>query len=375
MTALVALAVVFAAQQAVAHVLADDTRVARAASSPPCKTGLVLNVSSKSSDPSSVMDALEMPHNALSTHGRDGAWCEHLASLLVPAALMLAAFASSRQPGRGMTLPWVRLGVAVAGAVLMPAVGAKEAAVATSQGSPEAPIGVLFTISLDMVLPALCVVVLLLILRKLSHIHTVHSDMHAMLKDAIATGKVVPGAPALAHTAGEAHPCPEAMLRGTEPSGHWAEVAGRWVVDRTEGDVDGVLGLVGYGPWARGAFKLGQYGRGVAELDIIMHDGRSCTLTFGGGPMPKTTNTMRVDGTVQTFVGNEGIPGDDEYMVAMWWEGDAMVAWGEHKSGRFPRMDTRRYLRDGLDGARYGELVVERTVDGVFSRMIYTRRR
>ena len=45
-----------------------------------------------------------------------------------------------------------------------------------------------------------------------------------------------------------------------------------------------------------------------------------------------------------------------------------MVAWGEHESGRFPRMDTRRYLRSGGK-----ELVVERIVQGVFSQMIYAR--
>ena len=168
--------------------------------------------------------------------------------------------------------------------------------------------------------------------------------------------------------------CVEARQKGTPPPPHWADVGGRWVVDRTEGDVDGVLGLVGYGAWARGAFKLAQYGRGVAQIDITMHSARSCTLTFGGGPMPPTTNSMRVDGTIQTFTGNEGIPGDDQYTVAMWWEGDAMVAWGEHKSGHFPRMDTRRYLHDGADGSHHGELVVERTVEGVFSRMVYVRR-
>ena len=59
----------------------------------------------------------------------------------------------------------------------------------------------------------------------------------------------------------------------------------------------------------------------------------------------------------------------------MWWEGDAMVAWGEHKSGRFPRMATRRYLRDGPHGAHHSELVVERTVESAVSRVIYTRRR
>lgn len=169
--------------------------------------------------------------------------------------------------------------------------------------------------------------------------------------------------------------CIECQQHGTSPPDNWAKVAGTWVVNRCEGDVDGVLKLVGYGPMARSAFKIGRYGAGVAQIDIIMHDALSCTLTFGGGPMPATTNAMRIDGTLQTFVGNEGIPGDDKYTVAMWWEHDKMVAWGEHKSGRFPRMDTRRFLRSGLKGEPHGELVVERCVQGVDSRMIYARRK
>jgi len=205
----------------------------------------------------------------------------------------------------------------------------------------------------------LCAFLLLLVLRKLGHIH-------ASLKAMLANAKLKSGS--------GSEPCKEAEKSGTAPPAHWGDVAGRWVVDRAEGDVDGVLRLVGYNGLARGAFKLAQYGKGVAEIDITMHNARSCTLTFGGGPMPPTSNSMRVDGTLQTFIGNEGIPGDDEYTVAMWWEGEAMVAWGEHKSGRFPRMDTRRYLRNGDDGRRFSELVVERTVEGVFSRMVYARR-
>jgi len=171
----------------------------------------------------------------------------------------------------------------------------------------------------------------------------------------------------------DARVCIECQQRGTAPPAHWAAVSGKWVVDRTEGDVDGVLRQVGYGPLARSTFKLMSYGAGVAEIDIVMHDGHTCTLTFGGGPMPATTNRMRVDGTLQTFVGNEGIPGDDRYTVAMWWEGEHMVAWGEHRSGTWPRLDTRRYLQYGRDGKRHSELVVERTVNGISSRMIYAR--
>ena len=166
-----------------------------------------------------------------------------------------------------------------------------------------------------------------------------------------------------------------ACKRGTEPSKHWYECAGHWVVDHAEGDMDGVLGLLGYGPIARGAFKLANYGAGVANLDIEMHGPRHCTLTFGGGPMPSTTNELLVDGSEQKFIGNEGIPGDDVYTVAMWWENDAMVAWGKHTSGKFPVMDTRRYLRTSeKKGEQFGELVVVREVQGVKCTVIYSRR-
>jgi len=217
-----------------------------------------------------------------------------------------------------------------------------------------------------------CTLILLLILRKLGHIHACLQEHLALASRPAPIGS---SSMEQMHGEGNQQICTEAQQRGTEPPAHWAYVTGQWVVDRVEGDIDGVLRLVGYGPMVRGAFRLAQYGKGVAELEITMHSARSCTLVFGGGPMPATTNSMRVDGTLQTFVGNEGIPGDDQYTVAMWWEGDAMAAWGEHKSGRFPRMDTKRYLRDGeVDGRRHGELVVERTVEGVFSRMIYVRR-
>ena len=159
----------------------------------------------------------------------------------------------------------------------------------------------------------------------------------------------------------------------TEPSAHWYECGGRWLVHHAEGDIDSVLGCLGYGPVVRSAFRLANYGAGIASLEIAMHGPQRCTLTFGGGPMPETTNTLRVDGSTQQFVGNEGIPGDDVYTVAMWWEGDAMVAWGKHTSGRFPVMDTRRFLRHGPRGEPFGELVVDRTVEGHSCRMIYSR--
>jgi len=164
-------------------------------------------------------------------------------------------------------------------------------------------------------------------------------------------------------------PCAECLTHGTEAPEHWGAVSGSWVVHRTEGDVDGVLGLVGYGPMARAAFRVGQYGRGVSRIDITMHGPRQVTLSFGGGPMPTTTNVLSIDGVEQEFKGNEGIPGDDRYRIAMWWEGEQMVAWGEHESGRYPRMHTRRYL----SGARRDELVIERVVAGVASKMIYAR--
>ena len=191
-------------------------------------------------------------------------------------------------------------------------------------------------------------------------------------------GQAARQAPGPEGAVGAPRPCPECLASGTEPPSNWADVSGSWVVERAEGDVDGVLGRVGYGPMARGAFRIGNYGAGVARIDITMHSPRRITLIFGGGPMPATTNVLDIDGTVQPFVGNEGIPGDDRYQIAMWWEEDCMVAWGEHDSGRFPRMDTRRYLRRRDDGGNggsqpHGELVVERTVEGVFSRMVYRR--
>ena len=91
--------------------------------------------------------------------------------------------------------------------------------------------------------------------------------------------------------------------------------------------------------------------------------------------MPSTTNELLVDGSEQKFIGNEGIPGDDVYTVAMWWENDAMVAWGKHTSGKFPVMDTRRYLPTSeKKGEQFGELVVVREVQGVKCTVIYSRR-
>lgn len=137
----------------------------------------------------------------------------------------------------------------------------------------------------------------------------------------------------------------------------------------------GVLERVGYPSWARAAFKLGQYGKGVARIDIEMLSAVLPRMTFTGGPMPSTTNTIRVDGTEQVFVGNEGIPGNDRYRVAMWWEGEEMVAWGKHESGRFPLMNTRRFLRASEWGGAHSELVVDREVCGVESRVVYARRK
>ena len=89
--------------------------------------------------------------------------------------------------------------------------------------------------------------------------------------------------------------------------------------------------------------------------------------------MPSTTNELLVDGSEQKFIGNEGIPGDDVYTVAMWWEGEHMCALGVHTSGAFPIMRSRRYLQAG-SGGKFGELVVERVVEGLTSKVIYTRR-
>jgi len=329
-------------------------------------------------DACSVMDPLEMPPRAHDLSQMQSGLQTTLVNALM-ASIVIAVLSSRRvlrtshrHITRQLMSPWSRLGLAAA-SLAMPLAAARHeevraTAMSCSESTSAPTVGLLLTVPVDRVLPFLSVVVLLLILRKLSHID-------AQLRKTQVASRLGGTGPNEYVASGAARPCPEAMQRGTEPSAHWAAVSGTWVVDRREGDVDAVLGLVGYGPIARSAFKLAQYGRGVAELEIQMHDGRHCTLTFGGGPMPKTSNTMRVDGTVQTFVGNEGIPGDDEYRVAMWWEGDEMVAWGEHKSDRFPRMDTRRYLRDGLDGTPHGELIVERTVAGVFSRMIYKRRR
>lgn len=106
--------------------------------------------------------------------------------------------------------------------------------------------------------------------------------------DATASGAAAPqGTP----------PCAECLASGTEPPSTWADVSGSWVVHHAEGDVDGVLALVGYGPWARSAFRLGNYGAGVARIDITMRGPRDIKLIFGGGPMPATTNELRIDGT------------------------------------------------------------------------------
>jgi hypothetical protein len=355
---LVALALTFGAQAAVSAAVAAPASSSGAAP-PRMETSPQLKgfQPCMEAEPCSVMDLPSMP---AADAGISGGGV--VLMLVVVVAEIARRYRSAHGVARHCTRRLVLLPLPCRVGVLpVMALAALPVALARpSCASGQSPSSVNYAeLMLDRLPTLLCALLLLLVLRKLGKIHM-------CLRDFVVQAAL--------NSSGGEPVCKEAQDKGTEPSAHWADVAGRWVVDRTEGDVDGVLGLVGYGTWPRTAFKLAQYGRGVAHIDITMHSARSCTLTFGGGPMPPTTNSMRVDGTVQTFIGNEGIPGDDQYTVAMWWEGDAMVAWGEHKSGRFPRMDTRRYLRDGLDGKHHSELVVERTVEGVFSRMIYVRR-
>ena len=128
------------------------------------------------------------------------------------------------------------------------------------------------------------------------------------------------------HARGEHEPAPVKASKGLgTPPPHWANIQGSWVVGGTEGDTDGLLKVMGYPSVVRTSLRLMRYGIGISKLDIELYGPYSIKITNDAGTPLAMANKLEINGKEQTFVGNEGLPGNDKYTVSMWWEGEAMM--------------------------------------------------